>query len=92
MGDPALIERWILELLARRDEGASLCPSEVARQLAETGWREWMPAVREAAARLAARGAIRVTQGARDVDPGNGVRGPVRLRRGAAFAAVRSGE
>ncbi|WP_435487812.1 DUF3253 domain-containing protein [Variovorax sp. GB1R11] len=76
------IEQTILALLDRRDASASICPSEVARALAssDVAWRALMPAVRRVAAKLAAKGALRVTRGEDEVDatsPG----GPVRLRR-----------
>jgi Protein of unknown function (DUF3253) len=57
----------------------SICPSEVARGLAED-WRPLMPAVREQAGALADAGELRVTQRERDVDPRT-ARGPIRLRR-----------
>ncbi len=67
----------ILELLEGR--AGTICPSEVARALAED-WRPLMPAVRDAAAGLVAEGKIEVTQGAEVVDLAT-VRGPIRLRR-----------
>lgn len=76
------IERTVFALLARRSASASICPSEVARALVgdEHAWRALMPAVRRVAGALAAKGSLRVTRGAAEVDatsPG----GPVRLRR-----------
>lgn len=87
MSETNPMARAILRLLAQRSEQASLCPSEVARHLAsdEGDWRGLMPAVRQAAAHLAAAGTIRVTQGEQEVDIQGEVRGPVRLRRGATF-------
>lgn len=78
------IEQAIFALLEQRDASASICPSEVARALSanERTWRASMPAVRRVAAALAAKGLLRVTRGADEVDamsPG----GPVRLRRPA---------
>lgn len=70
-------------LLAARRAGATICPSEVARDLHgddEVAWRGVMPEVRRVAARLAADGALRVTRGGEEVDaesPG----GPIRLGR-----------
>lgn len=69
----------ILELLGQRRQGASICPSDVARAEACDDWRPLMPRVRAVAARLAAAGRIRVTQGDAVVDIRT-VRGPVRLR------------
>lgn len=73
------LETTIVELLARRDPGKTICPSEAARAVGGTEWRELMPAAREAAARLAARGEIVVTQKGQPVD-GLAARGPIRLR------------
>lgn len=71
----------IRTLLAERAEDASICPSEVARVAAGDGpWRPLMPAVREAAARLATDGEVEVTQRGRTVDPAT-ARGPIRIRR-----------
>ncbi len=71
----------ILALLAERAPKTA-CPSEVARALDPEGWRDRMDEVRKAAARLAKRGKIEVTQRGEIVDLGapGGVRGPVRLR------------
>ena len=71
----------ILALLAERAEGATICPSEVARALSDD-WRPLMPAVRAAAAELAASREVEVTQGGEVVDPAT-ARGPIRLRRAA---------
>lgn len=68
----------ILQLLHARKAGASACPSEVARAVAED-WRPLMPAVRAAAQRLARAGRLQVTQGAQVVDA-VAARGPLRLR------------
>jgi len=72
------IESCILALLHARARDASICPSDVARSLAED-WRPLMEPVREAARRLVARGALEITQGGRRVDPSH-ARGPIRLR------------
>jgi hypothetical protein len=93
-------EAAILDTLAARRPGVTVCPSEVARAMApETAtrdgsgdandngttptrpeaWRAHMHPVREAAARLAARGAIDVLQKGVVVDVTR-ARGPVRLR------------
>ncbi|MGP1345941.1 MAG: DUF3253 domain-containing protein [Phycisphaerales bacterium] len=74
------LERAILELLAQRPAGATICPSEPARRVGtpET-WRTLMDRTRRAANRLAARNIIDITQGSRPVDPST-ARGPIRLR------------
>ena len=76
------IEAAIYALLGRRRADASICPSDVARELSpddEDAWRASMPAVRRVAAALAASGRLVVTRGRDTVDataPG----GPIRLR------------
>jgi hypothetical protein len=70
----------ILELLAARAPGATICPSEAARRLGGDDFRDHMDVVRESAAALVAEGAIEVTQGGRTVDIAQ-ARGPIRLRR-----------
>ena len=81
MEDPgAALERAIGALLDARAPGASICPSEAARAVDPEGWRELMPAAREAAGRMAATGDVEVTQRGEVVDVGT-ARGPVRIRR-----------
>src|SRR4051812_30806753 len=59
-------ERAILDLLAQRDEGRTICPSEAARALGGAdGFRPLMPLVRDAAADLVARGELGGTLGRR---------------------------
>ena len=72
----------ILRLTAMRGAGKSICPSEVARSLSPQGWRELMPAVRQAAAELQDEGRIQVTQGGEKADA-RSARGPVRLAASA---------
>jgi len=70
----------ILDLLARRDPGKTICPSEAARALGgDDGFRPLMPLVREAASELVAGGRIEVTQRGEPVDLAT-ARGPIRLR------------
>jgi hypothetical protein len=76
----ARLERAIDALLDRRRPEASICPSEAARLVHPEGWRELMPAARAAAGRLAAAGAVEVTQAGAVVDVST-ARGPVRVRR-----------
>lgn len=71
------IEAAILDAVAARGAGRSICPSEVARALDED-WRALMPQVRAAAARLSAAGRLRVTQRGAAVDALT-ARGPIRL-------------
>lgn len=79
--DDGRLEQGILDLLARRADGATICPSEAARLVgSEDGWRDLMEPARRAAARLVAAGAVEVTQGGEVVDPRT-ARGPIRIRR-----------
>jgi hypothetical protein len=81
------IENCLLELLSRRAESSSICPSDVARTLAEdeAAWRALMPSVRRVAASLAREGCIAITQGDVTLDPSSIDQGPIRLRRGEKF-------
>lgn len=71
------IETAILDLLARRAPGKSICPSEVARALSDD-WRPLMPDIRAVAARMSSTGRLRITQKGLDIDPAT-ARGPIRL-------------
>jgi hypothetical protein len=72
------LERTILDLLAQRDAGRTICPSEAARAVGGDDWRDLMPSAREAAARLADRGAVEVTQRGEPVNALT-ARGPIRV-------------
>ena len=69
----------VFELLHARVEGATICPSEVARALQPDNWRHLMPAVREVASRLATEHRIDVRQRGRVIQLTAETRGPVRL-------------
>jgi hypothetical protein len=75
----ARLREVILETLAGRADGATMCPSEAAREVGGDGFRMLMPAAREAAAALVAVDAIVVTQRGEEIDL-SVARGPVRLR------------
>ena len=79
--DPAALEAAIFTLLAQRQPGASICPSDAARAVypAAYQWRDAMPVVRALAAQLAAQGQLVVTQGGKVVDIDT-AKGPIRLR------------
>jgi hypothetical protein len=73
-------EAAILALLAQRDAGKTICPSEAARALAgDAAFRPLMPVVREVAAAMADEGRLEVTQRGEVVDA-RSARGPIRLR------------
>jgi hypothetical protein len=71
-----------LALLEARAEGASVCPSEVARALASgTGeWRAAMPEVHAAVDRMAAEGLVRLSWKGRPLPTRAG---PYRISRAA---------
>jgi hypothetical protein len=76
-------ELVILELLAERGSGKTICPSEAARRLAEMAgcpdrWREWMKRTRTTANSMAARGRLVILQRGERVD-GSTARGAVPL-------------
>jgi Protein of unknown function (DUF3253) len=73
-------EAAILDLLARRDRGKTICPSEAARVLGgDEGFRSLMPLVRDATRALVAEGRVEVTQSGQPVDLDT-ARGAIRLR------------
>jgi hypothetical protein len=74
------IERSIGQLLDQRAEGTTICPSEAARAVGGKEWRDLMPDAREAAARMADRGEVVVTQKGQEVDALK-ARGPIRIGR-----------
>lgn len=75
---PDPVEAAILQLTAQRGPDKSICPSEVARAL-RPDWHALLPAVRQAAARLAAAGQIEILRHGRPVDPA-AFKGVIRLR------------
>ena len=80
--DTAVLEQAILDLLAARGAGTTICPSDVARarEQDESAWRALMEPVREAARRLVAKGEVEITQRGHVVDPST-AKGPIRIRR-----------
>jgi hypothetical protein len=74
------LERTILDLLATRARGSTICPSEAARVVDGDGWRDLMEPARRAARRLVAAGSVVVTQAGKVVDPST-AKGPIRIRR-----------
>ncbi|MDJ0607833.1 MAG: DUF3253 domain-containing protein [Kiloniellales bacterium] len=72
------LEGSILDLLSRRSDGASICPSEASRAVDRKNWRGLMEAVREAAWGLEARGRIVVLKRGRRIARAE-ARGPIRL-------------
>ncbi|WP_311221916.1 MULTISPECIES: DUF3253 domain-containing protein [unclassified Acidovorax] len=78
----AMIEVRIFFLLATRQEGATICPSEVARSLAgaDGPWRDLMPQIRDVAGGLVKEHRLSVTRRGEPVDS-NEPGGPIRLGR-----------
>ncbi len=78
-----LLEAAILQLLAMRGAGKTICPSEAAWQVAASeereAWEPLMEPARAAARRLVAAGRVVMTQAGHPVDPSQ-ARGPVRIR------------
>ncbi len=80
------IEAAVLDLLARRDAGKSICPSEAAKAVDPEGWRRLMPQVRATAVGLARAGRLEITRKGRPADPDT-LKGVYRLRLPGAEAA-----
>jgi hypothetical protein len=75
------LQQALLDLLAHRARGATVCPSEAALAVGgEQDWRPLMEPSRAAARRLVARGEVEITQGGKVVD-GSTAKGPIRVRR-----------
>lgn len=73
------LERRIMAMLDGRARSASICPSDVARDVSPDGWRPLMEPVRRAARRLVDRGEVEITQAGAVVDPST-AKGPIRIR------------
>ncbi len=72
----------LLRLLGARRAGATVCPSEAAREVGgddEDDWRPLMEPARRAARRLVAEGRVEITQGGKVVDPST-AKGAIRVR------------
>lgn len=70
--DPERLGARILDLAAARGPDKSICPSEVARDLAGSNEKEWrllMKPIRQAAVRLALEGRVELRRKGHAVDP-----------------------
>ncbi|MEM9908397.1 MAG: DUF3253 domain-containing protein [Cyanobacteria bacterium P01_D01_bin.44] len=76
---PAQIQDGILTQVTQRGPDKTICPSEVARALGGSNWRDLMEAVREQGQQLAKEGKIWVMQKGERVDAAQ-VKGPIRYR------------
>lgn len=66
------LEGTIFTLLAQRDEGKTICPSEAARAIAgkdPDAWSRLMPLVRRSAVRLMKEGRVEIRRKGQAVDP-----------------------
>jgi hypothetical protein len=80
--EDAALEATILELLATRPRGATICPSDAARKRHgddEARWRPAMEDVRRAARRLVAMGRLEIVARGQVLEPSR-ARGAIRLR------------
>ena len=73
------LEQAIFALLAEREAGKSICPSEAARAVDAQDWRRLMRPVRAVAVGLARAGRLVITRHGKPVDP-DGFKGVYRLR------------
>ena len=74
----------VLDLLGRRAPTSTICPSDAARAVGGSTWRDAMPLAREVAAHLADEGVVEVRQKGERVDVRT-AKGPVRIARGVGF-------
>jgi len=73
------IEDAILGLLAEREPGKSIDPSEAARAVDAEGWRRLLPQVRATAVGLARQGRLEILRHGKPADP-EAFKGVYRLR------------
>ena len=74
------VEAAIVALAGHRAPEGTICPSDAARAVGGSGWRDLVPVARDVARRLAEEGRVEVTQGGERLDPASSWRGPVRIR------------
>ncbi|MEM9988678.1 MAG: DUF3253 domain-containing protein [Pseudomonadota bacterium] len=80
-------EEAILSLLAEREEGKSICPSEAAKRLSPEDWRPLMSHIRTVGRELADAGKIEVLKKGKVVDP-HTVKGVIRFRLASEVSEV----
>ena len=73
-------------LLRQRDLGKTICPSEAARVVGGSEWRELMPLTRDVAGELVRTGEVTVLQKGEPVDIDT-VSGPIRIAAGSQLRA-----
>ena len=74
------LETAIVGLLGHRAQGATICPSEAAKNVDPEGWRALMKPARSAANRLVDAGQVVIVQRGQVVDSAT-AKGPIRIRR-----------
>lgn len=74
------LEAAIRALAGHRGARSSTCPSDAARAVGGSQWRDAMDAAREISRRLARRGVVQITQRGEVLDPDAQWRGPIRIR------------
>jgi hypothetical protein len=81
-GGPAAdrLESAILALTRHRGPGRSICPSDAARAVGGTGWRDLLPRTRAVARDLARQGRVQITSRGRVLAADEAWHGPVRIR------------
>jgi hypothetical protein len=78
----ALIDTAILALFSARRDGATLCPSDIARHIGGEDWRDIMPLIHRHVKARACLGALRLTQKGMTVQPDD-LQGVYRIARPA---------
>ena len=76
----APLREAILDLLAKRDVGKTICPREAARLAFPNSWRDEMEATRHVAVSMMKKGEIEICQKGERVENFE-FRGPIRLRK-----------
>jgi hypothetical protein len=73
------ISDTIIQMATERGTDKTICPSEVARAMFDTGWRKHMNDVRTAAISLQQQNKVLITQNGKPVDV-NDIKGPIRIK------------
>lgn len=79
-GQAQRVRAAIMTLANHRGPAKSICPSDAARAVGGSGWRDLVPIAQGAAQELARSGVIRILQKGSPIDAGSRWSGPVRLQ------------
>lgn len=74
------IEAAISALAGHRAPDGTICPSDAARAIGGSGWRDLVPEVRDVAREMMRAGQVQVTQKGTPLDVDADWKGPVRIR------------